>query len=80
MQVGAFIFIDRNWESDKKVLSKMMDYFSDLNHKTQVSVFPINKIRGYFFRIMHQTVLSKNKTMMVLFLGGASTWIYMENT
>ena len=36
MQVGGFIFIERKWESDKKVLNKMVNYFTDMNHKTQV--------------------------------------------
>lgn len=36
MQVGAFLFINRKWEEDKIILNKMMDYFADLGHKTQV--------------------------------------------
>ena len=36
MQVGAFIFINRKWDEDKEILAKMINYFSDLKHKTQV--------------------------------------------
>jgi lysocardiolipin and lysophospholipid acyltransferase len=40
MQCGAFIFINRNWEEDKIVLTDMINYFSNIKHKTQVMIFP----------------------------------------
>jgi lysocardiolipin and lysophospholipid acyltransferase len=36
MQVGAFLFINRCWEEDRIILDKMLDYFADIGHKTQV--------------------------------------------
>ena len=36
MQCGAFIFINRKWEVDKLILSKMINYFASLKHRTQV--------------------------------------------
>ncbi|ELU17930.1 hypothetical protein CAPTEDRAFT_172905 [Capitella teleta] len=40
MQVGGFLFINRKWEEDKLILDKMLDYYADLNHKTQILLFP----------------------------------------
>ncbi|XP_077997790.1 lysocardiolipin acyltransferase 1-like [Glandiceps talaboti] len=53
MQVGHFIFIHRNWEVDKEILSDILDYFSAIRHPTQILIFPEgtdlskdNKMRG----------------------------------
>ena len=37
MQAGLFMFIKRKWEEDKLVLNKFIDYFSEIQHKSQVS-------------------------------------------
>ncbi|XP_070578991.1 lysocardiolipin acyltransferase 1-like [Ptychodera flava] len=40
MQAGHFIFIHRNWELDKQILTDVLDYFSAIRHPTQILIFP----------------------------------------
>ncbi|XP_013391730.1 LOW QUALITY PROTEIN: lysocardiolipin acyltransferase 1-like [Lingula anatina] len=40
MQNAAYIFLERKWETDKILLQKMIGYFADLKHKTQLLIFP----------------------------------------
>lgn len=36
MQIASFIFLNRKWEEDKLILSKLLRYYAHMNHKTQV--------------------------------------------
>ncbi len=38
MQCGGFFFINRKWEEDKKIFTDMLDYFVNVDHKTQVMI------------------------------------------
>lgn len=40
MQMACFIFIKRCWLTDKLTLQKAVDYFSNLNYKFSLLVFP----------------------------------------
>ncbi|GLH03087.1 Uncharacterized protein GBIM_09006 [Gryllus bimaculatus] len=40
MQLTCFMFIHRNWEQDKHLLAKALDYFCDIKHTCQILLFP----------------------------------------
>ncbi|XP_074649145.1 lysocardiolipin acyltransferase 1-like [Tubulanus polymorphus] len=40
MQVGQFIFVHRKWDIDRMVFDKILSYFSDINYKPQILLFP----------------------------------------
>lgn len=38
MQSACLIFIKRKWDEDKIILTKMLNYFAAIKHKTQVTI------------------------------------------
>ncbi|CAH1792687.1 unnamed protein product [Owenia fusiformis] len=40
MQCAAYIFINRKWETDKTILTTILNYFRDLGHNTMILIFP----------------------------------------
>ena len=38
MQQVAFMFLDRKWDHDRKVMTQLMNHYSDLNVNMQASV------------------------------------------
>ncbi|KAI0238534.1 Lysocardiolipin acyltransferase 1 [Lamellibrachia satsuma] len=40
MQQVAFMFIDRQWDRDRKVLTYLMNHYTDLNVNMQILIFP----------------------------------------
>ena len=38
MQSACLIFIKRKWEEDKIYMTKLLNYFAAIKHKTQVNV------------------------------------------
>ena len=38
MQQAAFMFVERNWERDRAVMTRMMNHYADLDVNMQVSV------------------------------------------
>ncbi|XP_028994571.1 lysocardiolipin acyltransferase 1 isoform X2 [Betta splendens] len=40
MQVACFVFIQRRWDTDKKHLENMLDYFCDIREPLQLLLFP----------------------------------------
>jgi len=40
MQVAAFIFLDRNWETDQGHINKILSYFVEMDIKPNILFFP----------------------------------------
>ena len=36
MQNAAYVFLQRHWSEDEKILKKMLQYYTDLNYPSQV--------------------------------------------
>ena len=49
MQVAAFIFLDRKWETDQQHISNILSYFIELESKPNILFFP----EGDFFTISY---------------------------
>ena len=44
MQVAAYIFLDRNWETDQDHIDRILSYFVELESKPNILFFPEGKI------------------------------------
>ena len=40
MQVAAYIFLDRSWETDEDHIDKILSYFVELESKPNILFFP----------------------------------------
>ncbi|KAF7274012.1 hypothetical protein GWI33_013302 [Rhynchophorus ferrugineus] len=40
MQLGFYLFINRNWDRDQAIMKSYVDYVSDMNYKHVMAIFP----------------------------------------
>jgi len=40
MQIAAYIFLDRNWETDQNHIDRILSYFVELESKPNILFFP----------------------------------------
>ncbi|CAD5116894.1 DgyrCDS5738 [Dimorphilus gyrociliatus] len=40
MQAASYIFLKRKWEDDKSYITDILNYLSQINHKSQILIFP----------------------------------------
>lgn len=52
MQAASYIFLRRKWEDDKSYITDILNYLSEINHKSQVFIFFVNSVCYYFFRLL----------------------------
>lgn len=60
LQMAGYLFIHRNWEKDKALLKRSLDYFKALKNKYQVN--------PYAYKYLYKFVLHKIKRALQIYL------------